>query len=127
MADEIIRYSDEDLEEFKTIIKEKLEKAKQDLAFYLQEISLRAENSKLKGLDDSSSSQEVERINNLAVRTRKHIKHLENALIRIDNKVYGICRETGKLIAKKRLLAVPHATLSIQAKNDRKPTIRRRR
>lgn len=127
MSDEIIRYSDEDLAEFKQKIEQKLEKAQNDLNFYLKELSDRADNpdSKVKGLDDGTSSSETERVNNLVVRTRKHIRHLENALIRIENKAYGICRETRKLIDKRRLLAVPHATLSIQAKNDRKPTRRR--
>lgn len=116
------RYSDEELEEFRVLIQEKLDTAKQQLEFYLQQIGELAENpdSKLKGLDDASSTMESERLYTNAARQRKHIQHLENALIRIKNKVYGVCRQTGKLIAKERLRAVPHATLSIEAKMKRK-------
>jgi RNA polymerase-binding protein DksA len=116
------RYSDEELEEFRVLLQEKLEIAKQQLEFYIQQIGDLAENpdSKSKGLDDASSTMESERLYTNAARQRKHIQHLENALIRIQNKMYGICRETGKLIAKERLKAVPHATLSIAAKQDRR-------
>lgn len=116
------RYSDQELEEFRVLIEDKLVKAKEQLEFYIQQISELAENpdNKLKGLDDASSTMESERLYANASRQRKHIQHLENALIRIDNKVYGICRETGKLISKERLRAVPHATLSIEAKQSRK-------
>lgn len=116
------RYSDQELEEFKVLIEEKLEKAKQQLDFYLNQISELAENpdNKLKGLDDGNSTLESERLYTNAARQRKHIQHLENALIRIQNKVYGVCRATGKLISKERLRAVPHATLSIEAKQSRK-------
>ncbi len=112
------RYSDSELTEFEVIINEKLGQAKQQLDFYLQQLSETADNpdSKLKGLDDGQTSAENERLNNMAVRQKKYIQHLENAKIRIQNKVYGICRETGKLIPKERLRAVPHATLSITAK-----------
>jgi RNA polymerase-binding protein DksA len=115
------RYSDHELEEFRVLIEEKLAKAKELLDFYLQQISELAENSdnKLKGLDDASGTMESERLYTNAARQRKHIQHLENALIRIDNKVYGVCRQTGKLISKERLRAVPHATLSIEAKQNR--------
>lgn len=116
------RYSDEELEEFRVLLQEKLEIAKQQLEFYLQQIGELAENpdSKLKGLDDASGTVESERLYTNAARQRKHIQHLENALIRIKNKVYGVCRQTGKLISKERLRAVPHATLSIEAKQSRK-------
>lgn len=115
------RYSDEELEEFKALINKKLEKAKHELDFFSREISARADNSdtKVKGLEDGNSTAESEHMSALAARHEKYIQHLENALIRIDNKVYGICRETGKLISKNRLLAVPHATLSIEAKTGR--------
>jgi DnaK suppressor protein len=115
------RYSDEELEEFRVLIEGKLEKAKEQLGFYLNELEDMADNpdSKLKGLDDGISTVENERLTNMASRQRKHIQHLENALIRIQNKVYGVCRETGKLISKERLRAVPHATLSIEAKQRR--------
>ncbi|MEM8523742.1 MAG: TraR/DksA C4-type zinc finger protein [Bacteroidota bacterium] len=80
-----------------------------------------AENSdtKIKGLDDATGVRESEQLNSSAARLQKHIQHLENALIRIENKVYGVCRATGKLISKQRLKAVPHATLSIEAKMNR--------
>ncbi|HKK75260.1 MAG TPA: TraR/DksA C4-type zinc finger protein [Saprospiraceae bacterium] len=116
------RYSDNELAEFRELIEGKLAKAQQQLNFYLQQISELADNpdSKLKGLDDASSTMESERLYTNAARQRKLIRHLENALIRIENKVYGVCRETGKLISKERLRAVPHATLSIAAKQNRK-------
>ena len=115
------RYSDSELAEFELIIEEKLLEAKKQLEFYAQQLSESANNadSKSKGLDDSIGSVENEQISTLASRSRKYIQHLENARLRIQNKVYGICRETGKLISKERLKAVPHATLSIEAKNKR--------
>lgn len=117
------RYSDEELEEFRSLIQEKLDKARDELKFYREQLSEIADNpdSKVKGLDDGVGTQENERLYTLASRQQKLIKHLENALIRIQNKVYGICRETGQLISKERLRAVPHATLSIAAKNSRRP------
>ena len=112
------RYSDKELEKFKALITKKLEKAREELTFYKNQLNDRADNpdSKLKGLDDGNGTAEAERLTELAARQGKYIKHLENALIRIENKVYGVCRVTGKLISKKRLMAVPHATLSIEAK-----------
>ncbi|HMQ81676.1 MAG TPA: TraR/DksA C4-type zinc finger protein [Saprospiraceae bacterium] len=117
----MIRYSDEELEEFRNIIADKLTNAKEQLQFYLDQLAEDADgpDSKIKSLDDGVSTAEKERLTTLAGRQQKLIKHLENALIRIDNKVYGICRETGKLISKDRLRAVPHATLSIKAKQGR--------
>lgn len=114
------RYSDEELAEFDALIDEKLEKAKEQLEFYLGQLQDMSENpdSKIKGLDDGLSTTESERLTNMAGRTRKHIQHLENAKIRIKNKVYGVCRVTGKLISKERLKVVPHATLSIEAKQS---------
>lgn len=114
------RYSDEELQEFDLLIDEKLEKAKEQLQFYLNQLQDLSENpdSKIKGLDDGLSTSEAERLTTMAARQKKHIQHLENAKIRIKNKVYGICRVTGKLISKERLRAVPHATLSIEAKQD---------
>jgi RNA polymerase-binding transcription factor DksA len=124
MGVEKSRYSDIELEEFKGIIEVKLAKAKEELALYMSQLTDRGDNadSKSKGLDDGIGTVEVERMNTLAARQKKYINHLENALIRIQNKVYGICRESGKLIGKERLKAVPHATLSIDAKKSRKPT-----
>lgn len=120
-AGEKTRYSDEELKEFDELIDQKLTKAKEQLRFYLTQLEELADNpdSKVKGLDDGVGSAESERITNLASRQQNLIQHLENAKIRIKNKVYGICRETGKLIAKERLRAVPHATLSIEAKQNR--------
>ncbi len=114
------RYTDEELEEFDQLLVEKLDKAKEQLSFYLGQLQDLAENpdSKIKGLDDGISTTETERLTTLAGRTKKHIQHLENARIRIKNKVYGVCRVTGKLISKERLRAVPHATLSIEAKQQ---------
>jgi DnaK suppressor protein len=116
------RYSDEELEEFRILIQEKLDKATQELSFYMEQLADTADNAdnKIKGLDDGIGTAENERLTNLASRQRKHIQHLKNALIRIQNKVYGVCRVTGKLIAKERLRAVPHATLSIEAKQNRR-------
>lgn len=116
------RYSDNELQEFENVIDTKLTEAKTQLEYYIQQLSDSADNpdSKSKGLDDSIGSTENERITTLAARLRKHIHHLENAKLRIKNKVYGICRETNKLISKERLMAVPHATLSIDAKKNKR-------
>ncbi len=115
------RYSNKELKEFEALIDEKLSKAQEQLDFYLNQLADLADNpdAKVKGLDDGIGTAESERITNLAGRQRKLIQHLQNAKIRIKNKVYGICRETGKLISKERLKAVPHATLSIEAKQNR--------
>lgn len=112
------RYSDEELAEFEQLIDEKLEKANDQLDYYREQMANLAESAdaKLKGLDDGISTGESERLMGMAARQQKLIQHLENAKIRIKNKVYGVCRETGKLISKERLKAVPHATLSITAK-----------
>ena len=116
------RYSDNELKEFKTLLEEKQTEAKKQLNFYLQQLNASGHDadSKVKGLDDGVGTQQNEQANRLAARQRKHVQHLENALLRIQNKVYGVCRETGKLISKKRLKAVPHATLSIDAKQGRR-------
>lgn len=116
------RYSDAELDEFRVLIESKKAKAEQQLQYYLTQLSDMAENAdaKIKGLDDGITTMENETTSTMAVRQRKLIQHLENALIRIQNKAYGVCRETGKLISKERLRAVPHATLSIQAKQKRK-------
>ncbi len=116
------RYTDPELEEFRVLINNKLDEARAQLNFYLNQLEELADNpdAKIRGLDDGTGTAENERLTSMASRQRKHIQHLENALLRIENKVYGICRETGKLIAKERLMAVPHATLSIEAKQNRK-------
>lgn len=121
------RYSDEELQEFKEIIDKKLKSARDELA-YLQEQISNSDNAandtvnKFNGIEDGVDSMEKEYLTQMASRQIQFIKHLENALVRIQNKTYGICRETGKLISKERLRAVPHATLSIEAKmaKDRK-------
>ena len=112
------RYSDAELEEFKTLIEDKLSTARREFEFYREQLESSGSDAdaKVRGLDDGIQNADKERIAGLAARQQKLIKHLENALIRIENKVYGVCRVTGKLISKERLKAVPHATLSIEAK-----------
>lgn len=114
------RYGEADLAEFRNLIQQKIFKAREDYSFYrnqLTDLSAGGDN-KVKSLDDAVGSSENEYIATVAARLNKHIHHLENAIMRIDNKVYGVCRATGKLIPKERLKAVPHATLSIEAKNN---------
>lgn len=115
------RYSDAELAEFRTIIEEKLAEARQQLGFYLQQLTeqTNSEDGKVRGLDDGTGTMANEETHRLANRQRKLIQHLENALLRIENKVYGICRVSGKLISKERLRIVPHTTLSIHAKQNR--------
>lgn len=118
IANSELRYSDEELNEFKIILEKKLSRAQDDFDFYLESLKEMADNpdAKVKGLDDGTVSVENERLNSLASRQQKLIKHLEAALTRIENRSYGVCRETGTLIPKERLKAVPHATLSMEAK-----------
>ncbi|MDM8161176.1 TraR/DksA C4-type zinc finger protein [Labilibaculum sp. K2S] len=117
------RYTDEELQEFKDLINAKLEKAKKDYVTLKAVISNSSGNDTedtsptFKVLEEGASVLSKEEAGRLAERQAKFISHLEIALIRIENKTYGICRETGNLIAKERLRAVPHATLSIEAKN----------
>ena len=115
------RYNDAELAEFKALIEAKLVKAEEQRDFYLDQIRGRADDAdtKVRGLDDGTGTAELERLTTLAARQEKHVTHLKNALLRIENKVYGICRVTGTLIGKERLRAVPHATLSIGAKQNR--------
>jgi RNA polymerase-binding protein DksA len=115
------RYSDSELDEFRQLIESKLSRARDQLNFYLRQLSEMGDNpdAKIKNLDDATGTFEREQLTQLAVRQRKLITHLENALVRVESKVYGICRVTGKLISKERLRAVPHATLSIEAKRGR--------
>jgi len=120
------RYSEEELQEFKEIILAKLEKAKKDYDLLRNTITLGDGNDTqdtsptFKVLEEGASVLSKEEAGKLAQRQQKFIQHLQSALIRIENKTYGICRETGKLIPKERLRAVPHATLSIDAKNSQK-------
>ena len=119
---EKVRYSDSELQEFKQLIEKKLEEAKQEYALQQQQINSANEHgtddtaSTFKMLEDGSETLAKEEAAQLAARQRKFIEQLENALLRIDNKTYGICRVTGKLIPKERLRAVPHTTQSIEAK-----------
>jgi RNA polymerase-binding transcription factor DksA len=120
------RYSDKDLEEFKGIIEEKIEKAKEDLALlkssYMNNGNNGTEDTSptFKAFEEGSQTMSKEANTQLALRQEKFIRDLKNALIRIENKTYGVCRVTGKLIQKQRLILVPHATLSIEAKNMQK-------
>ena len=118
------RYSDEALAEFKALILDKLEKAREDFKLYKSAITQSESNDTqdtsptFKILEEGAATLSKEEAGRLAQRQQKFIQHLEAALIRIENKTYGLCRETGKLISKERLRAVPHATLSIEAKNS---------
>ena len=118
------RYSDEELEEFRAIIMDKLEKAKRDYE-QLRDGVTNAEGNDVsdtsptfKVLEEGATTLSKEESGRLAQRQMKFIQNLQTALVRIENKTYGICRETGKLIPKERLRAVPHATLSIEAKES---------
>ncbi len=116
-----VRYSDADLAEFKLLVDKKVEKAKEELNYLQEQIIEITENSGDDHggdwMDDSSINNDIEFLNNMAIRQRKYIQDLENALVRIKNKTYGICSVTGQLIDKRRLMAVPTATKSVEAKN----------
>ncbi len=122
MSNMVVRYSDADLAEFKEIIDKKLEDAKANLLSLQDQILEITENTSDEHggdwMDDSSINNEMEMLNNMAIRQRMYIKDLENALVRIRNKSYGICSITGELIDKKRLLAVPTTTKSLSAKTE---------
>ena len=117
------KYSDAELQEFKDLIQGKLSEAKIDLEGLRGSLSHKDDHGtedtspSFKMMEDGSETLSREEMSNLAMRQEKFIIHLENALTRISNKTYGVCRVTGKLIPKERLKAVPHATLSIEAKN----------
>ena len=118
----LVRYNDNELNEFRELINKKLEAAKKELA-YLQGLITRRDDqggdegdNRYMTMEDGSMSMEREQLSQMASRQITYIDHLEKALIRIENKTYGICRVTGKLIDKARLRAVPHATLSLEAK-----------
>jgi len=122
-TDERTRYSDAELEEFRQIILEKLQKAERDLELIKETFMNGLDNGTddtsptFKAFEEGSETMSKEQNAQLASRQEKFIRDLKNALIRIENKTYGICRVTGKLISKERLKLVPHATLSIEAKN----------
>lgn len=127
MADDLkIRYADADLAEFKSIIEEKIEKAKSHLdllkSSYMNDGNNGTDDTSptFKAFEEGSETMSKEANTQLAIRQEKFIRDLKNALLRIENKTYGICRVTGKLINKERLKLVPHATLSIEAKNMQK-------
>lgn len=122
---EKVRYSDEELQEFKALILKKLEKARDDYEHLRAAITHSTSNDvedtspTFKVLEEGASALSKEESSQLAQRQYKFIQSLEAALVRIENKTYGICRATGKLIPKERLMLVPHATLSVEAKNKR--------
>ena len=123
---EVVRYSDADLKEFKALIEEKIVKAKEDLdlikSAYMNDLNNGTDDTSptFKAFEEGSETMSKEANTQLAIRQEKFIRDLKNALLRIENKTYGICRVTGKLINKERLKLVPHATLSIEAKNMQK-------
>ena len=125
MDTEKVRYSDAELQEVKELILQKLETAKKDYEELRAAITHSASNGvedtspTFKVLEEGASSLSKEESGQLAQRQYKFIQSLEAALVRIENKTYGICRETGKLIPKERLMLVPHATLSVEAKSKR--------
>ena len=117
------RYTDKELERFKKLIVKKIDQAKQDLdllkSAYMNDSDNGTDDTSptFKAFEEGSETMSKEANTQLALRQEKFIRDLKNALIRIENKTYGVCRVTGKLIKKKRLMVVPHATLSIEAKN----------
>jgi len=123
MADDIKKYSTEELAEFAAIIQKKMNGAKDELKYYsdaIDKLKEKAENdSSFNDMEDGSSHVEKEYLIQNLERQRKYIANLEKAMLRIENGTYGICRETGNLISKERLRVVPHATLSIDAKLNR--------
>jgi RNA polymerase-binding transcription factor DksA len=123
MEAEIARYSDNDLAEFKELILSKIHKAQADLDFiksaYMNDLNNGTEDTSptFKAFEEGSETMSKEANSQLAIRQEKFIRDLKNALFRVENKTYGTCKVTGKLISKERLLIVPHATMSIEAKN----------
>ena len=123
---EKLRYSDEELQEFRNIINEKLRLARRDFNSMMQQLmnadgnGVEDTSPTYKALEEGSASQSKEEIAQMANRQQKFIQGLEAALVRIENKTYGIDRITGQLIPKERLRIVPHATLSVESKNARK-------
>ncbi len=116
------RYSDEELKEFEDIISEKLDKARSELKYIKESLSRSNDegtdntSGNIKVLEDGADMMEKENLSQLASRQQKFISQLENAMVRIKNRTYGICIDTGKLISKERLKAVPHTMHSIEAK-----------
>jgi RNA polymerase-binding transcription factor DksA len=125
-TNEINRYPDKDLEKFRELIEEKITKAQHDLELirsaYMNDGNNGTDDTSptFKAFEEGSETMSKEANTQLAIRQEKFIRDLKNALIRIENKTYGVCRVTGKLISAERLKLVPHATLSIEAKNMQK-------
>lgn len=123
MVDEKMRFSDADLAEFKDIIIRKIEKAQADLELiksaYMNDLNNGTDDTSptFKAFEEGSEIMSKEANSQLAIRQEKFIRDLKNALFRVENKTYGVCKVTGKLISKERLKLVPHATMSIEAKN----------
>jgi RNA polymerase-binding transcription factor DksA len=123
MVDETLRYSDADLAEFKELIINKIHKAQTDLELiksaYMNDLNNGTDDTSptFKAFEEGSETMSKEANSQLAIRQEKFIRDLKNALFRVENKTYGYCKVTGKLINKDRLLVVPHATMSIEAKN----------
>lgn len=123
MTEEKMRFSDADLAEFKEIIIKKIEKAQADLELiksaYMNDLNNGTDDTSptFKAFEEGSETMSKEANSQLAIRQEKFIRDLKNALFRVENKTYGVCKVTGKLISKERLRVVPHATMSIEAKN----------
>ena len=123
MVEDKMRYSDADLAEFKEIIINKIEKAQVDLELiksaYMNDLNNGTDDTSptFKAFEEGSETMSKEANSQLAIRQEKFIRDLKNALFRVENKTYGVCKVTGKLISKERLRVVPHATMSIEAKN----------
>ncbi len=123
MVDEATRYSDADLAEFKEIIINKINKAQADLSLiksaYMNDLNNGTDDTSptFKAFEEGSETMSKEANSQLAIRQEKFLRDLKNALFRVENKTYGVCKVTGKLINKERLKIVPHATMSIEAKN----------
>ena len=126
MAEERVRYSDSDLAEFKQVILNKLEQARADYELLRENITHSGDNDTqdtsptFKVLEEGATTLSKEETGRLAAHQVKFIRNLEMALVRIENKTYGVCKTTGKLIPKERLMRVPHATECIEAKEARK-------
>jgi RNA polymerase-binding transcription factor DksA len=126
MSTEKTRYSDTELQEFKELIQTKLKEAEIDYQLLKNSLSLADDHGTsdtartFNMMEDGSETLSREEVAQLSARQEQFIQNLNSALVRIENKTYGICRETGKLIQKERLMLVPHATLSIEAKNAQK-------
>ncbi len=123
MVDEATRFSDADLAEFKEIIINKINKAQNDLdlikSAYMNDLNNGTDDTSptFKAFEEGSETMSKEANSQLAIRQEKFLRDLKNALFRVENKTYGLCKVTGKLISKERLRVVPHATMSIEAKN----------